>query len=264
MDDDRLVALVTGAASPIGLGAGIVRRLARDGWRVVVLDRDERVRSTVRKIEAESNIAPGSIVEHVGDVTAEDAVEAAVTIAASTFGRLDAAIANAGTGGVEIDLVDMTPVDFDSIVAINLRGVYLTARAAGRTMRQARRGSIVLISSIFGQEPVARTAAYSATKAGVIAMAQAMALEMAPFNVRVNAIAPGYMLTEMLLGGYRQRAQHAGITAEQEQDRVSKLIPLGRHGSGDDLGSAVAFLVSDDASYITGHTLGVTGGMVRR
>jgi 3-oxoacyl-[acyl-carrier protein] reductase len=264
MDDDRRVALVTGAASPIGLGAGIVRRLARDGWRLVVVDHDERVAATVQGLVAELHIGPDSIVAYVGDVTAEDDVEAAAFLAVSTFGRLDAAIANAGTGGIEIDLVDMAPRDFDSIVAINLRGVYLTARAAGRTMRDARHGSIVLISSIFGQEPVARTAAYSATKAGVIAMTQAMALEMAPFNVRVNSIAPGYMLTEMLLGGYRQRAEHAGITTEQEQERVSKLIPLGRHGSGDDMGSAVAFLVSDEASYITGHTLGVTGGMVRR
>src|SRR6476660_4859085 len=98
MDDDRRVALVTGAASPIGLGAGIVRRLARDGWRLVVLDHDERVAATVREIADELHIAPESIVAHVADVTAEDDVDAAAALALSTFGRLDAAIANAGTG----------------------------------------------------------------------------------------------------------------------------------------------------------------------
>jgi NAD(P)-dependent dehydrogenase (short-subunit alcohol dehydrogenase family) len=131
-------------------------------------------------------------------------------------------------------------------------------------MRTAHRGSIVTISSIFGQDPFPRTAAYSATKAGVIALTQALALELAPYGIRANSIAPGYMATEMQWAGLRARAAHAGISFDAERQRVAAMVPLGRHGTPDDVGAAVAFLASADAAYITGHTLGVHGGVVRR
>jgi NAD(P)-dependent dehydrogenase (short-subunit alcohol dehydrogenase family) len=165
---------------------------------------------------------------------------------------------------VEVELLDLEPRDFDAIIAVNLRGVYLTCRTAGRVLRSAHQGSIVIISSIFGLEPYPRVAAYSATKAGTIALTQALAVELAPYRVRINCIAPGYMATEMQWAGLRARAAHAGITFDEERQRVVKLVPWGRHGTGEDVGAAVAFLASDDADYITGATLGIHGGVIRR
>jgi NAD(P)-dependent dehydrogenase (short-subunit alcohol dehydrogenase family) len=256
-------AFVTGAASPTGIGAAVVRRLARDGWAVLAFDLDPRLDSTVRGIRAELGLPEARLVARIGDVSDATDIDAAV-VTASGLGSLRLAVANAGTAGLEDDLVDQDVSAFDRIVAVNLRGVFLTCRAAGRMMRDARAGSIVTVSSIFGQEPFARAAAYSATKAGVIALTQALARELAPFGVRVNSVAPGYIATEMQAGAQRTRAWMAGITFEEEGLRVDGMVPLGRHGTGDDVAGAVAFLASPEASYITGHTLGVTGGVVMR
>jgi NAD(P)-dependent dehydrogenase (short-subunit alcohol dehydrogenase family) len=255
-------AWVTGAAQ--GLGEGVARRLARDGWSVLLTDINPEVEATARKLTSEFKLAAGKMLHMVADVADVDQTEKAAALAVKHFGGLDLAVANAGIGGVEIELIDLEPQDFDRIVAVNLRGVYLVCRAAGRIMRAARSGSLITISSIFGQEPYPRVATYSATKAGVIALTQALALELAPYGIRINSIAPGYMATEMQWAGLRARAANAGITFEEERQRVVKLVPLGRHGTGDDVGAAVAFLASDEASYITGATLGVTGGVVRR
>lgn len=255
-------ALVTGAAQ--GLGEGIARRLARDGWSVLLMDIDPVVSKTAQDLARDLHIPESQLVACVTDVADADQMEKAVALAVERFGGLELAVANAGIGGVETELIDLEPADFDRIVAVNLRGVYLTCRIAGRVMRAARKGCIVTISSIFGQEPFPRVAAYSATKAGVIALTQALALELAPYGIRINSVAPGYMATEMQWAGLRTRAAHAGITFEDERQRVVKMVPLGRHGTGEDVGAAVAFLASDEASYITGATLGVTGGVVRR
>lgn len=261
-DNSARRAFVTGAAR--GLGEGVARRLARDGWSVLLLDIDPDVTKTASALAQEFGLPEARLIGCVADVSREDQMEQAVSLAVERFGGLDLAVANAGIGGVETELIDLEPPDFDRIVAVNLRGVYLTCRIAGRVMRAARKGSIITISSIFGQEPYPRVAAYSATKAGVIALTQALALELAPYGIRVNSIAPGYMATEMQWAGLRARAAYAGITFEEERQRVVKMVPLGRHGTGDDIGAAVAFLASEEASYITGATLGVTGGVVRR
>ena len=255
-------AVVTGAAQ--GLGEGIARRLARDGWSVLLFDIDKAVLKTAQALASELQLPEENLAAIVGDVADHEQVEKAFAYAIERFSGLDLAVANAGIGGVEVDLVDLEPADFDRIVAVNLRGVYLSCRSAGRHMRKVGRGSIVTISSIFGQEPYPRVATYSATKAGVIALSQALALELAPYGVRVNSIAPGYMATEMQWAGLRSRAAQAGISFEEERQRVVKMVPLGRHGTGADIGATVAFLASDEAAYITGATLGVNGGVVRR
>ncbi len=258
---DQRVALVTGAAR--GLGEGIARRLARDQYSLLLMDINPSVKETVAKLARDLSLPNERLVPYVGDVSKAEHVNGAVAEAISRFDRLDLAVANAGIGGVEADLIDLEPTDFDAIVAVNLRGVYLTCWAAGHVMREARQGSIVIISSIFGMEPYPRVAAYSATKAGTIAITRAMAVEMAPYQVRVNCIAPGYMATEMQWAGLRARAAHAGITFEEERQRVVKMVPWGRHGTGDDIGAAVAFLASPEADYVTGATLGVHGGVIR-
>lgn len=255
-------AFVTGAAQ--GLGEGIVRRLARDGWSVLLLDNNPLVNETATNLMHELGLPVGRLVPYVADVSSTEQMDGAIAEVVSKFGRLDLAVANAGIGGLEVDLIDLEPRDFDAIIAVNLRGVYLTCRAAGRVMRSAGQGVIVIISSIFGLEPYPRAATYSATKAGTIALTQALAVELAPYHVRINCIAPGYMATEMQWAGLRARATHTGITFEEERQRVVKMIPWGRHGTGDDVGAAVAFLASPDADYITGATLGIHGGVIRR
>jgi NAD(P)-dependent dehydrogenase (short-subunit alcohol dehydrogenase family) len=228
------------------------------------MDIDPSVRTTTAQLGAELGLPDGRVLPWVGDVVDEAQVEGAVAEALKRFARLDVAVANAGGGGTEVDLVDLETAEFDRVVTLNLRGTYLTCRAAGRVMREARHGAIVTISSIFGQEPMARTAAYAASKAGIVAMTQAVAKELAPYGVRVNSVAPGYIATASLIRTQEGRAARAGLSYAEATRRVNGLIPLGRHGTGDDIAAAVEFLVSDEASYITGHTLGVSGGIVMR
>ena len=255
-------AFVTGAAR--GLGEGIVRRLARDGWSALMTDVNPAVAETCAKIRHELDLPSDRLIAMQHDVADATRAEAVVDMAVERFGGIDLAVANAGIGGVEVDLVDLDIADFERVVDVNYRGVFLTCKYAGQVMRAQQSGSIITVSSIFGQEPYPRVAAYSGTKAGVIALSQAFAVEMAPHNVRVNSIAPGYMATEMQWEGLRQRADHAGITFEEERQRVWDLVPLGRHGSPDDMGALVAFLASDEAAYITGATFTLAGGVVRR
>lgn len=255
-------ALVTGAAR--GLGEGIVRRLAQDGWSIMMTDISPAVHETAAKIIGDTGIAAERIGAEVHDVSSAERTTELVAAAVDRFGGLDLAVANAGAGGVEVDLVDLNVEDFEHILNVNYRGVFLTCKYAGQVMREQGSGNIITVSSIFGQEPYPRVATYSGAKAGVIALTLAFALEMAPHNVRVNTIAPGYMATEMQWEGLRQRAEHAGITFEEERQRVWDLVPLGRHGTAEEMGALVAFLASDDAAYITGVTIGLAGGVVRR
>ena len=255
-------AFVTGAAR--GLGEGIVRRLANDGWSVLMSDISPSVHDTAARIIAETSISPDCLIAAEHNVASAERTAELVALAVERFGGLDLAVANAGTGGVEADLVDLTLEDFEHIVDVNYRGVFLTCKFAGRVMREQGSGNIITVSSIFGQEPYPRVATYSGAKAGVIALTLAFALEMAPHNVRVNTIAPGYMATEMQWEGLRQRAAHAGIAFEEERQRVWDLVPLGRHGTPEEMGALVAFLASDEAGYITGVTMGIAGGVVRR
>ncbi len=255
-------AFVTGAAR--GLGEGIVRRLAQDGWSVLLSDINPDIHETRAKILADTGISPEKLIAAEQDVACAERSAELVELAVARFGGLDLAVANAGTGGVEVALVDLELEEFEHIVNVNYRGVFLTCKYAGRVMRAQGSGNIITVSSIFGQEPFPRVATYSGSKAAVIALTLAFALEMAPHNIRVNTIAPGYMATEMQWEGLRQRAAHAGISFEEERQRVWDLVPLGRHGKPEEMGALVAFLASDEAAYITGASFGLAGGVVRR
>lgn len=254
-------ALVTGAAA--GLGAGIVRRLARDGWGVVAVDRAAAVVETLARVGAELGLPAGRLVPIVGDVADPATSERAVGAAVAAFDGLDLVVANAGIGGPADAVVDLDPADFDGVLAVNLSGTFLTCRAAGRAMLAAGRGgSIVTIASIFAHRPAASTAAYSASKAAIVAFSQTLALELGPQGIRVNAISPGNMATEMHWEALRFRAERNGTTFEEERARLVAEIPLRRHGTPDDIAGAVAFLASDDAAYITGTTVLVDGGFL--
>lgn len=255
-------AAVTGAAT--GIGEGIAARLLRDGWRVALIDADPKVITTTSRLIVALGLPEEAALSVVADVSVPEQIDAAIAEAAQSFSSLELAVANAGVGGVGTDLIDMTPEQFDRIMSVDLRGVFLTCRAAGRVMRGAGRGSIVTISSIFGWEPSPGAGAYSAAKAGVIALTLALAGELAPSGVRVNSIAPGNIETSSLLDGIRRRATYEGVAYEDEYERIVRSVPLARLGTPADIGAAVAYLASNDAAYITGHTLGVTGGLVRR
>lgn len=260
MTTSKKVALVTGAAD--GLGAGAANRLVRDGWAVLLFDRNPEVIETADQLRDTHAAARETVVGHVGDVTSTEDLNKAVEQLQSLYGRVDLAVANAGVASEGVDVCDMGAEEFLRVTHINLFGAYLTCHVAGKVMRSQGNGCLITTSSIFGVEPVAGAAGYCASKAGVIALTKTMALEMAPYGVRVNSIAPGYMRTAMQWGAIRHKAEVSGRSFDEERQKVVSLLPLGRHGEPDEFGAAVVFLASDDASYITGHTLGVTGGVV--
>lgn len=248
------VAIVTGAAH--GLGLGIAARLADEGARVVLADISEAVHA------AAAGIGP-EIAAHVCDVADSAAVDHLVGTTVAHSGQLDIMVANAGVGGGG-PIVDMSDDAFRRILAVNLEGTFFCCRAAARVMIPRQRGSIVTLGSIFGRDTPARSGAYGASKAGIMALTQAAAREFGPHGIRVNCISPGNMDTEMHWTALQRRADATGATFEDLRDAVRASVPLGRHGTAGEIAAAVAFLVSPDASYITGQTINVDGGFQPR
>lgn len=255
------VAFITGGAD--GLGEGAARRLFQDGWAVHLFDINPKVHETINEIKLGQNPNGGVISGQIGDVTSESDLLSAHNFIEAEYGRLDLSVANAGIAGEIDDLVNVELAEFRRVIEINLIGVYLTCKFAAKKMQAQKSGSIVITSSIFGVEPVKGATAYCASKSAVIALSKSLCLELAPFGVRVNNIAPGYMRTEMQWQAIRDKAQISGRSFDEERLAVVGFLPIPRHGEPSDFGAAVAFLASSDSSYITGHTLGVTGGIVR-
>ena len=248
------VAIVTGAAQ--GLGLGMATRLAAEGARVVLADVSEAVHA------AAAGIGP-EVTAHVCDVADSAAVDRLVAAVVAQHGHLDIMVANAGVGGGG-PIVEMSDETFRRILAVNLEGTFFCCRAAARVMIPRRSGSIITVGSIFGRDTPARSAAYGASKAGISALTQAAARELGPHGIRVNCISPGNMDTEMHWTALQRRADASGESFAHLRDAVRAAIPLGRHGSADEIAAAVAFLVSPDASYITGQTINVDGGFQPR
>jgi 3-oxoacyl-[acyl-carrier protein] reductase len=236
-------AIVTGAAA--GIGRAIALRLSRAGARVGCLDVNEKaLAAVVAEIEAEK----GSAVALAADVSNEAAVKRAVDAGVASLGGLDVVVNNAGI--VILQRFDETPVeDWDRTFAVNLRSMFLMARAALPSLRKSSHGAIVNIASIAAYRYTVPHVPYATAKAGVVAFTRDLAVELAPDRIRVNAVAPGPIATEML----------GKLTAE-ELGRAGQHYLLGRLGKPEDIAEAVAFLASDRASYVTGATLPVTGG----
>jgi NAD(P)-dependent dehydrogenase (short-subunit alcohol dehydrogenase family) len=241
MQPGERVAIVTGGAS--GIGRSIGRRLAADGARVVIADRD------LPGAEAAAAEIGGTAVHT--DVTLAGDVDRLMAGVRDQFRRLDVMVNCAGIGKMG-SLLETTDDDWHQTLAVNLTGVFLCSRAAARDMVAARRGKIISIASVVGVVGFPGRVAYCASKAGVVALTKAMALDCAPFNVQVNAICPGPVLTPMTAARFADPDVLAAKLTE---------IPLGRMGQPADVASAAAFLASSEADWITGHALVVDGGM---
>jgi NAD(P)-dependent dehydrogenase (short-subunit alcohol dehydrogenase family) len=245
--------LVTGGAN--GLGLGIARRFVGEGAIVWLADVDERVEAVAADIGAAAGVRCD-----VSDSAAMDDLVAAIV---ERDGGLDVAVANAGIGGGG-PLTAMTDDAFRRIIAVNLEGVFFTCRAAARAMLPRGSGSIVTVGSVFGRDTPAGSGAYGASKAGVVALTQALARELAPSGIRVNCVSPGHMGTELYWTALRRRAAAAGRTFDETAAVELAQVPLGRFGTGDDVAGLVTYLASSDAAYITGQTINVDGGLQPR
>jgi 3-oxoacyl-[acyl-carrier protein] reductase len=240
------VALVTGASR--GIGRAIATTLAAAGASVVVnyKGNQEAAEEVVRAIEA----AEGQATALQADISSAEEVERLFKTVLERHGRLDILVNNAGITRDTL-LLRMKEEDFDAVLDTNLRGVYLCTKAALRPMTKARGGRIINITSVIGLIGNAGQTNYAAAKAGIIGFTKATAREMASRNITVNAVAPGYVETEL-----------TSVLGQQVRDAILEAIPLGRIGTPQDVANIVCFLASDAAAYITGQTLAVDGGMV--
>ncbi|WP_326772057.1 3-oxoacyl-ACP reductase FabG [Streptomyces sp. NBC_01445] len=243
------VAVVTGAAR--GIGAATAARLARDGFAVAVFDLDEAACArTVEEIEKE-----GGRALSVGcDVSDPEQVEAGVARVAAELGAPAVLVNNAGI--IRDNLIfRMTPQDFDSVIGVHLRGAFLMAKACQAHMVDAKWGRIVNMSSAAALGNRGQSN-YSSAKAGLQALTKTLAIELGPFGVTANCVAPGFIATEMT----EATAQRMGITFEEFTDRYAKTIPVRRGGRPEDIAQAVSFFVREEAGFVSGQILYVAGG----
>ncbi len=231
--------LVTGGAS--GIGQATAARFLEEGCAVCVLDRDAEARD---RVAAE---LPGLTAALGADVARLDQVQAAFAEAVALMGSVDVLINNAGIS-IRHDFLDITPENWSRVIATNLTGVFYVAQTAARHMVQKGSGVILNTASTAGTTGYPHYADYSASKGGVIALTQAMALELAP-TVRVNAISPGYVLTPM------QRAEYS----DKMLAAVNRKIPLGRHAHPEEIAALFAFLASEDAAFASGRVYVMDG-----
>lgn len=243
------VALVTGAAS--GIGAAAARRLAQDGAAVLLTDRDLAGEEVAAAITAQG----GSAAFRLHDVTSEPDWAAAVEHAVQDFGRLDILVNNAGISGGRHELMDHSLDAWRQILSVNLDGVFLGLRHAGPRIAAGGGGSVINISSILGKVGMGGAAAYCASKGGVTLLTKAAALEWAPHNIRVNSVHPGFIDTPLVSNALAERDD-----GNEMRVALMNAHPVGRFGLPREIGDAIAFLASDDASFITGAELVVDGG----
>ncbi len=255
------IAIVTGAAQ--GLGAAICRRLAREGAHIVVADLNlEGARTTAAEIEAQTGRR--AIAVSV-DVTDEVQVEAMVQRTVDEFGRLDILVSNAGV--LIAHAVDEFPADkWRLVVEVNLVGYFLCAKHAARVMKKQHSGTIIQINSKSGKKGSYKNSAYAASKFGGIGLTQSIALELAEYGVRANAVCPGNLLDSPLWVDslYAQYARKWGITEQEVRQKYIDQVPMKRGCTYDDVGNAVVFLASDQSAYMTGQAINVTGGQEMR
>lgn len=270
-------ALVTGCANARGFGRAIACRLAQDGADLLLTDvvsgglkvvdsqldgLHSGLDHAVEQIRQMGRRADSAIT----DVRSVDSVNAAVEAALRTFGRLDILVNNAAAppGADRVPLVELTEEAWDVVLETNLKGAFLLSRAAAKVMiRQGEGGRIINIASTTGKIPYANMAAYSASKAGLLGLSRATALELASDNITVNAVCPGVSDTNRIdyLGKLPDGSFDPDLRSTRLAERATG-IPLGRVATPEDVAAVVAFLASDGASYLTGEFINIAGGYV--
>lgn len=253
---EHRTALVTGAAQ--GLGEALARRLAAEGAAVVIVDVNQSAAETVAaSLEAEGHRALGLRA----DVTQEADVAEMVRRTVEAFGGVDILVANAGILKAH-DIQEFPLDDWRGVIDVNLTGYFLCAREAARVMARQRRGTIIQINSKSGKKGSFRNSAYAASKFGGIGLTQSLALDLAPYGVRVNAVCPGNLLDGSLWQQslYEQYAKKWGLTPEEVRKKYEEQVPLGRGCQYEDVANVVVFLASDESNYMTGQALNITGG----
>ena len=243
-------AIVTGAAR--GIGAAVATRLAADGFQVAILDLEESAGEPLAASLRANGTAAIALGANVAD---EDSVEAAVQRCADELGPPAVLVNNAGILRDEL-LFRMTTGDWDAVLGVHLRGAFLMSRACQRFMTPARWGRIISMSSIsaLGNRGQAN---YSAAKAGLEGFTKTLAQELGPFGITANAIAPGYIDTEMV----RQTAERQGTPYDEFVATIAAALPVRRMGRPEDIAAAVSFFAREDAGFVTGQILAVSGGL---
>ena len=239
---DQKVAIVTGATQGIGLACA--ERLLKEGARVMLVD-----------IKPEGKAVAASMGEHArfcaADVSLKVDVDAMIATTIAAFGRIDILINNAGVTHAA-DFLDLSEDDFDRVLRINLKSMFLCSQAAARHMVTQRSGCIINMSSVNAELAIPNQVPYVVSKGGINQLTKVMALNLAPHGIRVNGIGPGTILTEL--------AKKAVLGSPEARHTILSRTPAGRCGEPEEIASVAAFLASDDASYMTGQTMYVDGG----
>jgi sorbitol-6-phosphate 2-dehydrogenase len=255
-------AIITGGAQ--GLGEAIAKRLAAEGCRgITIADMNhDKARAVAEGIRRDYNCE--AIATHT-DVTDEARAAVMVGQTREAFGSVDILVANAGIL-IAKDVLEFAPSEWRKVLEVNLVGYFVCAQAAARVMVEQRRGVIVQVNSKSGKKGSFRNSAYASSKFGGIGLTQSLALDLAPHGVRVNAVCPGNLLDGTLWQDslYEQYARTQGLTVEEVRSKYEAQVPLGRGCAYDDVTNAIVFLCSDEASYMTGQAVNVTGGQEMR
>ena len=246
-------AIVTGGAS--GFGAGIVKKFVAEGARVIVAD--------INGAAAEALASElGALAQQV-DISKSDSVKALAEKAFAEFGTLDILVNNAGVSHMPAPLDEISEADFDRVIAVNVKSVYLTAHFIVPHMKANQWGRIVNIASVSAKQPIEGLLVSNAVRSGVLGFAKSIATEFAPYNITVNTVLPGYTETHRLAEMIKEKAEFKKQTPQEMLKGMQDQIPMGRLAKPHEIASLVAFLASQPASYVTGQAIAADGGWIR-
>jgi len=248
------VAIVTGASN--GIGWATSQRLHADGYALVLVDRDPALADKIAGTPLE-----GCAVV-TGSVTDDSVVDETFEVAELLPGALAVLVNNAGVGGPGGHVSEVARATVQQVLDVNALAPFVFATRAARSMMAAREGRIINVGSVFGQQAVPEAAPYCLSKGAVTLLTQALAVDLGPYNITANTVAPGYILTDMHLEEIEARAEAWGVTVEEARRRTADSVPLRRHGTPEDVAAVIAWLAGPDSSYVTGQTIAVNGGIL--